>query len=278
MVLSDTNSHEIWKESVPKVDRIKTQYLDFKSLGLLRDYTLSKIRKVTKNKNINFDNLLDMISPRMIEVSPTTRQTFLATEFYKKDNSFKNYYDTIVKEIYEVVGFDFYFQKTPNFRIHFFNDGNKNFFSHWHSDILLGHPPNTMNFLFPITENNFGFGLLNETISRFIWKTSDYRFENMQNYKHNILTTNKVVERICNLFGKKIKKLDKVLMFSPLNFHSTLHPKKESFRISMDMRILPTKYYKKDVLYNNDVNPTLRKKVIFKPGDFYSKHSVEKML
>ena len=50
MVLSDTNSHEIWKESVPKVDRIKTQYLDFKSLGLLRDYTLSKIRKVTKNK------------------------------------------------------------------------------------------------------------------------------------------------------------------------------------------------------------------------------------
>ena len=84
MVLSNTNSHEIWKESVPKVNRIQTQYLDFKSLGLLRDYTLSKIRKVTKNKNINFDNLLDMISPRMIEVSPTTRQTFLATEFYKK--------------------------------------------------------------------------------------------------------------------------------------------------------------------------------------------------
>ena len=46
----------------------------------------------------------------------------------------------------------------------------------------------------------------------------------------------------------------------------------------MDIRILPTKYYKKDVLYNNDVNPTLRKKVIFKPGDFYSKHSVGKML
>ena len=107
---------------------------------------------------------------------------------------------------------------------------------------------------------------------------SDYRFENMQNYKHNILTTNKLVEKICNLFSNKIKKLDKVLMFSPLNFHSTLHPKKESFRISMDMRILPTKYYKKDILYNNDVNPTLRKKVIFRPGDFYSKHSVEKML
>ena len=278
MILNKQNSHSIWKKSVPNIDRIETKYLDFKSLDALKRYTLLKIRKVTKNDNITFENLLDLVSPKMIEVSPTTRQTFLATEFYKKDSEFERCYKKIIQEIYELVGFDFYFQKTPNFRIHFFNDGNKNFFSHWHSDILLGHPPNTMNFLFPITESNFGFGLLNETISRFVWSMSDYKFEKMQDYKHNILTTNKVVEKICNLFGKKIKKLDKVLMFSPLNFHSTLHPKKESFRISMDIRILPTKYYKKDILYNNDVNPTLRKKVIFRPGDFYSKHSVEKML
>ena len=48
MVLSNKNSQTIWKESVPKVDRIKTEYLDFKSLDYLRQYTLSKIKKVTK--------------------------------------------------------------------------------------------------------------------------------------------------------------------------------------------------------------------------------------
>ena len=92
-----------------------------------------------------------------------------------KDEKWYGMYLELLKNLYEELGYDFYFQKTPTVRVHCPNAKGSEHYPMYHSDIILGHPPQEINVWLSLTDNkNTGFFILdyddNETGQEFRFK------------------------------------------------------------------------------------------------------------
>ena len=78
-----------------------------------------------------------------------------------KDEKWYGMYLELLKTLYEELGYDFYFQKTPTVRVHCPNAKGSEHYPMYHSDIILGHPPQEINVWLSLTDNkNTGFFIL----------------------------------------------------------------------------------------------------------------------
>ena len=78
----------------------------------------------------------------------------LTIDFYETDEFFFEKYNNFLLELYEELGFDFYFQKIPTIRFHAPNVKNQMHYPLFHSDPLsYGHPPQEMNVWMSLTKN-----------------------------------------------------------------------------------------------------------------------------
>jgi len=211
------------------------------------DYLVNN--KVIKNKS-NLNNLhenlvnVDMANYESGEIYKDTHkhnytsginevQKFL----YNLDsdtNWYKMYLD-LLKEIYNNVGYDFYFQKTPTVRVHCPNAVGSEHYPMYHTDVSLGHPPQEINVWFSLTKNkNSGFYIMSLEDS----------LEYVEKYGHeelNRLAINdkKVFNVECHNKSEEVEStLDNIFLFDSLRIHSGM-AREDDTRVSMDIRINP---------------------------------------
>lgn len=163
------------------------------------------------------------------------------------DDNYQDYIN-ILKDIHHELGYDFYFQKYPNFR---FND-TKDEYPVWHSDSHFNHHDEEINIMIPITKEEFGFEIITCKYLKFI--------------PFRILNT-KLFKFIFGNISKKINYLDDILVFSGYYLHTASNRSEfKNPRLSIDFRLLPLNHKRK---YKKSLRG-----IPLKPGHYFSDKSI----
>ena len=111
-----------------------------------------KYKKIISDDFFDLERLHEHISPDMCidQDWPSGRPSFSSIFF---DQDISNIYDNFIYSIYEILGYDFYFQKIPTIRVHCPEENIDDDFRFWHNDTDFGHPPEELNIWISLTEN-----------------------------------------------------------------------------------------------------------------------------
>ena len=216
----------------------------------LSDYVLDYLIKnniITNNSNLNnlHEHLInvDMANYESGEKYKDTHKHNYTTGInevqkflYDLDNDSTWYemYLELLKKIYDKVGYDFYFQKTPTVRVHCPNAKGSEHYPMYHTDTSLGHPPEEINVWLSLTENKH---------SGFYIMSLEDSLEYIRNNDHDELTRLALNEdkfnQDCHSKSKEVEStLDCIYLFDSQRIHSGM-AREDDTRVSMDIRINP---------------------------------------
>ena len=200
-----------------------------------------------------------------------SEQNLISISFYETSDTIQKMYLKFVTNIISPL-FDskIYYQVVPTFRFHFPNQKGYNWNDRYHTDIMLGHPPFEFNVWLPLTKtfdsNSMRLMPIDESI--LIYEICNYNFETLaenSQYDINFMKMLKLKSKSLNMdYGDFI-------IFDPRCLHCTQHNKTDKTRISMDIRIILENNIEK---YSREYKTTGRKKMLFTPGNYFSKESV----
>lgn len=188
----------------------------------------------------NTEDLLKLVDRSYLELNKEFGINKLTELLYDIPPQILKTYYCICEEILDLFS-DHLIQRQPTIRVHFQDDNTYQFYPFWHSDPILGHPPYEKNIWIPLTKPNsktkHGFTLSNPKISSNIFKkyceSSPYESKNKNEVIHN------------NSFNNQSKLIDcsqgEGVVFDSRIFHSAV-PHRTNPRISLDIRIMDTKY------------------------------------
>ena len=181
--------------------------------------------------------------------------------FYETNLAFQRGYFGLIKHLANVMKFDFIFQWVPTIRFLFpgpmpalflTSQGYRNH----HSDTMLGHPFEEINFWVPFTRCYGTNALLMSSVQDGV--TVLHRFCKDINYDADVyhqrgaelfLKKMKTDEHFCQSVGEICSpaqmEFGEVLIFDPRCIHATNHNTEQHTRISMDFRIIPLDLYEK---------------------------------
>ncbi len=202
-------------------------------------------------------------------------QSPVSSSLYEIDADFYENYRRFLREIVRthLFDFDFYFQDVPTFRCSVPGSPGYNWRPNYHTDIAIGHPPNTINFWLPVTEcsgnNSLIYADLDDSID--VWRDFQFNFKKF----HATLDENDELFQRCQSISKSFDASDgEGLVFDSRCMH--LHQKNDTqqARVSFDFRIIPV-----DAMNAMDVAfvGTGRRKAQFKPGEYYFEKSVDQL-
>lgn len=204
-----------------------------------RDETL----KLLKEKNLIDDDILDLENihhhiknKSLIDYDFNSGVNGITRELYDINDNFMEIYMNFLKDLYNKLGYDFYFQETPTIRVHCPNAVNQHHYPRYHSDCFYGHPPQEINVWFSLTDNKHsGFYFMD-------YFNSKKWLDEVDNNEE--LFIKKAIEDIN--FNKKANDLcfeveantSKVFLFDSFCIH-TNQPRSIDSRVSIDIRINP---------------------------------------
>jgi hypothetical protein len=188
------------------------------------------------------------------------------------DEEFEKVYLDFYRDLFNKIGFDFYFQEKPRFRVRC-PGGYANYnLPKYHNDIMVGHPPQEVNVWFSICQNKTsGFRIANFENSM-AWLSEDNY--NTPEFLAKSLTNDQEFNRNSERYTMDIEpRTDGVFLFDSFCIHSG-YPVYGETRFSMDVRIVPA--HKLEEGYQWYRGPhTLPNE--FKPGGIYHAKSIEKL-
>ena len=152
-----------------------------------------------------------------------------------KDEKWYGMYLELLKNLYEELGYDFYFQKTPTVRVHCPNAKGSEHYPMYHSDIILGHPPQEINVWLSLTDNkNTGFFILDYDDSIDYFKK--YSNDELTNLA---LNDKECYNQDCHKLADEVEStIEYVFLFDSYRIHSGM-PRNDDTRVSIDIRINP---------------------------------------
>lgn len=212
---------------------------------------LDQIHKALTPKEMTFDST---------GVSP------ISEKFYHFEKEMVNLYHLFVKNVLEKEIFfePLIFQKTPTFRFSFPSSPGFTWKPNYHTDIMLGHPPEEINIWLPLTNcfdsNAFRCASLDDSMK--IFADIDYNLA-----KFALQVEDDKIQNHCENITKSISmNYGEYLIFDSrcLHVHQKNHTDKT--RISIDFRVIPQSVY--DKMPKNYVG-TGRLKKRFICGDYY---------
>ena len=215
------------------------------------------IRILHKNKIINnevteLEKIHEYINDKsLIDYDFESGVNGITKSLYEVDNKYMLLYHKFLKDLYDKLGFDFYFQESPTIRVHCPNAKNQHHYPRYHSDCFYGHPPQEINIWFTLTSNkNSGFYVIDSNNSKkWLDKYNSKEFNNKGDSLAFEVETN----------------LDKIFLFDPLCIH-TNQPRINDSRLSIDVRINPVENFVDGYVGAG------RMKAEFKPGGYFGYH------
>ncbi len=191
--------------------------------------------------------------------------------FYETSDAFMSIYRRFVKKVLseQVFGFDLYFQATPTIRFHFPLASEYDRPLHYHSDIMLGHPPQEINIWLPLTDttdcHNFGLASLPESLA--LYDEFDFDFAPLAEARD----TDPALQKRCHDLCAPVSLiLGEMIVFDSRCLHATIKPLGDKTRISIDCRVVSVEEFERMETSYRGVG---RRKMLFAPGHYFDARS-----
>ena len=158
-----------------------------------------------------------------------------------------------------------YFQATPTLRCHFPNAKGFDWPLRYHTDVMLGHPPQSINIWMPLTDcrniETLRLGPLAGSLELF--KRFDYHWPAFVTARD----TDPRIQEECGMLCPVVHPAAfEALIFDARCLHAGQLIRQGITRVSMDIRVFPVDAYSKlKVIYQG----TGRRKMKFQPGEYY---------
>lgn len=208
----------------------------------------------------------DVMNLDASEINEVSRQ------FYEQDREFLDTYERFYRdEIRARVtdGSDFLFQSTPTIRFHFPNQTGFKWSPRFHTDVMLGHPPQEVNLWLPVTRtfgsNTMRLAGLADSLRILEGVALDFR-----EFARRV-QEDPGMQADCHAVSTPVS-LDygRYVAFDSRCLHATQENKTDSTRISLDFRVLPLEDYRGlTVKYRG----TGRRQMLFEQGHYYDARS-----
>lgn len=191
----------------------------------------------------------------------------VSKSFYDNDPEFDSLYRRFIKNVIaEHCGEPVWWQSTPTIRFHFPHQKGFNWRVRYHTDIMLGHPPQEVNVWLPLTNV---YGTNSMCLADF--EQSYKVLENVGFDFEDFATKVQYDDKFCNLCRDISRPLElkygQYIMFDPRCIHATQNNDTANTRISVDLRVLPMSELERMRI---DYRGTGRRRMLFAPGHYYN--------
>lgn len=217
---------------------------------------------------------LHHIIPKEMQVVDGDLINAVTAKLYGADAGLETCYQSFLREVVQpLFGCKIAYQKTMTIRFYFPNqdltEGRK-WHNYYHTDIMLGHPPQEVNIWFPLTRVQGSAGMLISSgdESRALYQECGNDLVTFLKRLDNEPEFLKRVDAVHTQFDMKYGDL---CVFDSRCLHRCQFNQTDTTRVSIDVRMLP-----------EEVIPTLgetykgtgRMGMAFKPGHYYSDHTI----
>jgi hypothetical protein len=164
-----------------------------------------------------------------------------------------------------VVDGDFVFQATPTVRFNFPNVAGYRWKPRYHTDIMLGHPPQEVNCWLPVTNafdtNSMRLAPVDASLA--VWRSLDLDFPRfVQEVQENEATA----DRCRDISEPVVIDYGNLLLFDSRCIHCTQYNTTDATRISFDFRVMAVDAYKAMQI---EYRGTGRRKMLFQKGGYF---------
>lgn len=209
---------------------------------------------------------LHRILPPELTALDDTELNRVSQAFYDTDERFLAVYRALIKQaLSPLFGADLLFQSTPTIRFHFPHQKGFLWRPRYHTDIMLGHPPQEVNVWLPLTRsfgtNSMCIAPLEDSLR--ILGGEDYDFDAFALRTQ----TDEAFSRACAAASRPVElEPGQFLMFDPRCLHATQYNDTDATRISIDFRVIPVAEFDR---IKNEYRGTGRRRMLFAPGHYY---------
>ncbi|MDB3896042.1 phytanoyl-CoA dioxygenase family protein [Alphaproteobacteria bacterium] len=196
----------------------------------------------------------------------------VSKSFYDQSNEFLEAYHSLIKLVVETtVGEPCLFQKTPTVRAHFPYQKGFDWLPRYHTDIMLGHPPQEINIWIPLTTVN------NSNTMRLVDMDESLKFiqeieYDLTGFANRVQTDQNLQKRLHKNSRDLKMTYGEFVIFDPRCIHAGQNNKTQQTRISVDARFVPISDYEK---FGLRYKGTGRRQVMFERGDYYDERSTD---
>lgn len=191
----------------------------------------------------------------------------VSRRFYDTDAAFQSTFRSFLKNVVrrDVVGGDFVFQSTPTIRFHFPRQEGFNWRPRYHTDIMLGHPPQEINLWLPVAgaRGSASMRIVGMEESLALLERIDFDFARLAS---GVQHDPELIETCARVSRPVELRYGEFLAFDPRCIHATQYNDTDWTRISLDFRVVPlTDYEAISVTYRG----TGRRCMLFRRGHYY---------
>jgi hypothetical protein len=192
----------------------------------------------------------------------------ISRHFYETDAAFFDVYKRFAANYLtqQVLKEDCIFQKQPTMRFYFPHAKGFNWRLNYHTDIMLGHPPQEINVWYPLTRAFGSNSMRIATLPDSLQILARYGFS-FYDYQTAIQNDDALLAELHDKTMPVEAEPGEVLLFDSRCLHVLQNNKTDATRISMDLRIMPLREY--EALEMPFVG-TGRRRMPFAIGEYYS--------
>lgn len=194
--------------------------------------------------------------------------------FYEPGDEFEALYPRFVRDVVaQECGEAVWWQRTPTIRFQFPNQKGADWKVCYHTDLMLGHPPQELNVWAPLTNvygtNSMCLGSFDESFA--ILDELDFDFDDLAER----VQYDEEMARRCAAFARPLELTrGQFVMFDPRCLHATQRNDTPHTRISMDLRVLPLSEWRG---MKTEYRGTGRQRMLFAPGHYYDQRTSDEI-
>jgi hypothetical protein len=182
---------------------------------------------------------LHEVMPPDLQILDTSEMNRASVAFYDTDADFTACYHRFVRhELMPTLDDDLLFQATPTIRFHFPHQKGFDWKPRYHTDIMLGHPPQEINVWLGATRvfgtNTMALAPLGPSAG--LLRELDYDFDALA---LRIQTDLPFADAVAATTAPLEMDYGEYMMFDPRCLHATQYNTTDRTRISLDIRVLP---------------------------------------
>lgn len=228
---------------------------------------------VAVNTLEQLDRLEDLhtILPKSLMALDDGELNEISRAFYDNDARFTAIYESLLKNAIgpKIAGGAFVFQSTPTIRFHFPNEQGFDWNPRFHTDIMLGHPPQEINLWLAVcgAKGSASMSIANMEDSVALLESLDLDFARLaEGVQHDP----EIARRCADIAQSVELEYGEILAFDSRCLHTTQFNRTNWTRISLDFRIVPIDdYHAMQMTYRG----LGRRRMLFRQGDYYDARS-----
>jgi hypothetical protein len=191
--------------------------------------------------------------------------------FYDTDAGFLATYESFLKQVAgeAVACGDFVFQSTPTIRFHFPQQAGFDWKPRFHTDIMLGHPPQEINLWLPLcgAVGSATMRIADLAPSLAVLDDLELDFQRLA----GAMQTDAALAARCMAISRPVEMpYGEFLAFDPRCLHATQHNDTGRTRVSLDFRIVPLGDYEAMRL---PYRGTGRRQMLFRRGHYFDQRT-----